>query len=80
MTQDQVRAISELVTNLLHPQFPLSKANELQLQRQKHFLRQLSNTKLSVSEKKKLIEKKVSVILLIVRATLPFLKKHYATS
>lgn len=80
LTTNQVKSLSELVTNLLQPHFPLSKHFEEQLKKQKLFLRQLANPKLTVTKKKQLIHKKGSVIVLIAQATLPFLNKHYATS
>ena len=78
LTTDQVKVIIELVTNLLQPQFPLSKGYEVQLKKHKVFLRHISNPQVAVSEKKECIQKKGSVIVLIVKATLPFVRKHYA--
>jgi len=79
LTPEQLKTILELVTNLLRPEFPLSKHFEDKLKRHKSFLRQLGHPGISNRQKRELINKRGAIIVLIVQATLPFLKDH-ATS
>ena len=74
VTQNQLKALAEIIYNLLHSDLHLSKQQLHSLKKHKKVLRFLGNKCNSNIKKKKLLKKSVTVIDLVLKTVGPLLK------
>lgn len=66
-TSDQLKAIMEIIYNLLHGTIPLARRYKIILSRYKDTIRKLTERQLAVGKRKTLLKKLQSVIPIIIR-------------
>ena len=73
VTTEQLKVLTEIIYNLLHSDFPLSKKQLESLRKHKKVLRFLGNKSNSNQRKKHLLKKSVTVIDLVLKIVSPLL-------
>ncbi len=74
VTPCQVKVLSEIVTNLMRPEFPIPKNLDIKLRRYQKLLRILVDSKTPYKKKKAILENGSKWITLVLQATSPLLK------
>ena len=74
ITDEQLKALSEIAVNVLYGTIPLTKKTKEKLKPYKSFLTLLSDKKKSLKQKRFRLSAKLSVLQLLLRTVLPFLQ------
>ena len=74
ITNDQLKALTEVTHNLLQGHIPISEAQKRALRKHKTFLRILGNIRVSFSQKREVLCRKGAVIALLLKVAEPQLK------
>lgn len=74
ITNDQLRALVQIVVNLLRSVLPLSPGNKTKVKKHRTFIRKLGNTAISLKQKKLLLCRQGTVIVLLLKSVEPALK------
>ena len=74
MTKSQLNAICEVLINIRFGNITVNEKDKNKLQRKKNVIRQLTSKTTGGNVRKTLIEKKVSLILMIIKSILPKIK------
>lgn len=74
ITNDQLRALTEVTHNLLQGNIPLTEAQKRQLRKHKSFLQILGNPKVQYSQKRNALCRKGTVVTSVLKAAAPQLK------
>ena len=76
ITNDQLRALIQIVVNLLKSIIPLTPSKKTQLKKHRKVIRQLGNSSVSLKKKKELLCRQSSVIALLLKSVEPALKSY----
>ncbi len=73
-THDQFKCLIEIVTNFMHPEFPLANKILHKLRRYKIPVRLVADHNTSFKKKKELLTKGIKWLMLILQATAPLIR------
>jgi hypothetical protein len=76
ITNDQLRALIQIVVNLLRSILPLTPSKKTQLKKHQKVIRQLGDKAISLKRKKELLCRQSSVIVLLLKSVEPALKSY----
>ena len=76
ITNDQLRALTQIVVNLLEFVLPIKPSMKLQLKKKRNIIRQIGDKTLSNKKKKELLSKHSGVITLLLKSIEPALKNY----
>ena len=76
ITNDQLRALTEIVVNLLQSVLPLTPSNRNKLKKHRQVIRQLGDRTISLKKKKELLCRQGSVITLLLKSVEPALTSY----
>jgi len=74
ITNDQLKALTELTHNLLQGKIPITEAQKRTLRKHKSFLRILGNIKVSFPAKREALCRKGAVVRVLLKTAAPQLK------
>ena len=74
ITNEQLKALTEVTHNLLQGHIPITEGHKRNLRKHKTFLRILGNIKVPYSQKREALCRKGSVVSLLLKAAAPQLK------
>lgn len=74
ITNEQLKALTEVTHNLLQGNIPITEAQKRNLRKHKTFLRILGNIKVSHTEKRQALCRKGAVVASVLKAAAPQLK------
>ncbi len=74
ITPPQLKALTEIIYNLLHSDITLSKDKLTKLKKYKSALRSLADKSVSVKQKKNILQRSIPAITLVLQFVSPLLK------
>ena len=76
ITNDQLRALTEVIVNLLQSILPITPSHKPKLKRHRNIIRRLGDTTISSKKKKELLCKQGAVIANLLKSVEPALKDY----
>ena len=76
ITHDQLRALTEVIVNLLQSILPIKPYHKLKLKRNRNIIRRIGDTKISSKKRKELLCRQGTVISYLLKSVEPALRDY----